>query len=103
MAAATKPSDRIEVLSVNSPGYRSTVDRAKYEAMQRALFKVLPRKGPGLTQAEMFAAVKPHLPPKLFPGGAKAPWWVKCVQLDQEARGGIVRDVSKRPLRWRRG
>jgi hypothetical protein len=28
-----------------------------------------------------------HLPQNLFPGGAKAGWWAKTVQLDLEARG----------------
>jgi hypothetical protein len=35
------------------------------------------------------------------PGGAKAGWWVKTVQLDLEAKGIVVRDGG-RPLRWSR-
>jgi len=34
----------------------------------------------------------------LFPGGAKAGWWLKAVQLDLEARGLIQRGPVK-PLR----
>jgi hypothetical protein len=49
----------------------------------------------------MIGAVVLHLPRDLFPGGAKAGWWAKTVQLDQEAKGTIVRDTGK-PLRWRR-
>jgi hypothetical protein len=30
----------------------------------------------------MFEAVKEHLPEDVFPGGAKANWWAKTVQLD---------------------
>lgn len=96
-----KAGGRRVVENVNVPGYTSTVDAAKYEAMLRALFKVLPSKPPGLTQAEMFRAVLPHLPQDQFPGGAKAAWWVKAVQLDQEAKGALVREPSK-PLRWHR-
>jgi hypothetical protein len=51
----------------------------------------------------MIAATKRHLPEDLFPGGAKAGWWVKCVQLDLEAKGLVVRDRAAKPLRWRRG
>ena len=92
---------RVTVQNVNVPGYTTTVDAAMYRAMHRALVKVLPARPPGLTQAEMIGAVVPHLPRDLFPGGAKAGWWAKTVQLDQEAKGTIVRDTGK-PLRWRR-
>lgn len=93
------PAGRITVQNVNVPGYTSTVDAGMYEAMRKALLKVLPKKAPGLTQAEMMAAVVPHLPQDLFPGGAKAGWWVKCVQLDLEAKGAMLRE-SVKPLRW---
>ena len=53
--------------------------------------------------AEKIDATKRHLPEDLFPGGAKAGWWVKCVQLDLEAKGLVVRDRGAKPLRWRRG
>ncbi len=96
----TANGNRITVRNVNVPGYTTQVDATMYQAMHRALFKVLPKRAPGLTQAEMFQAVLPHLPPELFPGGAKAGWWAKTVQLDQEAQGKIVRDATK-PLRWR--
>jgi len=90
---------RLTVENVNVPGYTTTVDAAKYQAMHRALVKVLPVRPPGLTQAEMIDAVVPHLPRALFPGGVKAGWWAKTVQLDQEAKGTIVREAT-RPIRW---
>jgi hypothetical protein len=64
---------------------------------------LLGRRRPGLTQAEMIDATKRHLPEDLFPGGAKAGWWVECVQLDLEAEGLVERDRTAKPLRWRRG
>jgi hypothetical protein len=92
---------RLVVENVNVPGYTTTVDASKYRATHQALRRVLPARAPGMTQAEMFRAVVPHLPADLFPGGAKAAWWVKTVQLDQEAKGTIVRESGK-PLRWYR-
>ena len=53
---------------------------------------------PGETDIEREAE---RLPDDLFPGGEKAGWWTKCVQLDLEAKGLVVRDAGK-PLRWRR-
>ncbi len=93
-------SGRVTVHNVNVPGYSSTVDAAKYNDMKTALLRVVPKAEPGLTQAEMMHAVKPHLSQDLFPGGAKSGWWVKCVHLDLEAKRVMVRDGGK-PLRWR--
>jgi hypothetical protein len=92
----------VTVLNINVPGYSHRVDAVRYDAMKTALLKVLPRKQPGMTQAEMFRAVLPHLPEDEFPGGAKAAWWAKTVQLDLEAKGIISRDREAKPLRWYR-
>ncbi|QYZ68743.1 DUF6958 family protein [Neotabrizicola shimadae] len=93
--------DRIEVLNVNAPHHVTRVDRAKYEAMRHALLAVLPDAPPGMTPAEAQAALLPHLDATLFPGGEKAGWWMKCVQLDLEARGVLAR-APKAPVRLHR-
>lgn len=92
---------RVAIENANHPGRTSTVDAGMYGAMRDALLRVLPVAPPGLTQGEMRDAVVPHLPDDLFPGGAKAGWWAKAVQLDLEAKGVISRETS-RPLRWHR-
>ena len=51
--------------------------------------------------AEIHERVIAHLPEELFPGGAKAGWWTKAVQLDLEAKGLVAREKA-RPLRWRK-
>ena len=101
MKKSSKPkrSDRITVENINVPGYTTTLDATMYMVMYDALLKALPATAPGLTQAEMISAVVPYLPEALFPGGAKAGWWVKSVQLDREVKGDIIREDSK-PLRW---
>lgn len=91
---------RIVVQNVLSPGRTHTVDAAKYGAMKTALLKVLPSKAPGLTQAEIKSALLPLLSEVHFPGGEKAGWWLKCVQLDLEAKGNMLRQNSAKPLRW---
>lgn len=92
-------TEQIVVKNVNVPGQTSRVNAPKYDAMRRALLSVLPGKAPGLTQAEMFRAVRPHLPDDLFPGGATSGWWAKTVQLDLEAKPLVTRENTK-PLRW---
>lgn len=93
--------EKITVENVNVPGYATRADAGMYGAMRRAILKVLPAKPPGLTQTEIRSAVVPHLPEDLFPGGAKAGWWAKVVQLDLEAKKLLAREPSK-PLRWHR-
>lgn len=90
----------VSVENVNVPGYTHRVDATRYAAMKAALLKVVPRKLPGMTQAEMREAVLPHLPEEVFPGGAKANWWQKTVQLDLEAKGVLRREATAKPVRW---
>lgn len=100
-ADSDQTTGRVTIENVNHPGSTSKVDAGMYHAMRDAMLKVLPAAAPGLTQAQMRDAVMPHLPDDLFPGGAKAGWWSKSVQLDLEAKGVIARERSK-PLRWHR-
>ncbi|MGA3030225.1 MAG: hypothetical protein ABSE58_05725 [Candidatus Limnocylindrales bacterium] len=94
-------SGRVPIQNVNHPRSTTTVDGAMYYAMRDTMLKVLPFAAPGLTEAEMREAILPLLPEALFPGGAKAGWWSKTVQLDLEAKGIISRERS-RPLRFHR-
>ncbi|MCU1317769.1 MAG: hypothetical protein JWN63_3091 [Candidatus Acidoferrum typicum] len=94
-------SEKIELENVNHPGQVKGVDGNMYEAMKRAFLKILPKTSPGLTVAEIQERVTAHLPEELFPGGAKAGWWTKAVQLDLEAKGIVAREKT-RPLRLRK-
>lgn len=93
---------RVTVQNIMSPSSTMTLDAGKYEAMKQAVLKVLPDKAPGMTVAEMQSGVLAHLPQDLFPGGVRAGWWGKAVQLDLEAKGVIARGKTK-PLRLHRG
>ncbi|WP_448952450.1 DUF6958 family protein [Labrys neptuniae] len=95
------PVERIAIENVVSPGHIVRVDRTKYEAMKVALLAVLPESAPGLTVAQAKMQLLPLLPQDLFPGGAKAGWWLKAVQLDLEAKGVLAREATK-PLRLHR-
>jgi hypothetical protein len=93
--------EKIDLENVNHPGQVKRVDADMYGAMKRALLKILPKSTPGLTVAEIQERVIAHLPGDLFPGGAKAGWWTKAVQLDLEAKGTISREKTT-PLRLHR-
>ncbi|WP_299701583.1 hypothetical protein [uncultured Tateyamaria sp.] len=90
--------DKIEIESITSPGRTERVNRAKYTAMREALLPVLPTDAPGITVADAKTALLKHLSQELFPGGEKAGWWLKAVQLDLEAKGIIARGTTK-PVR----
>jgi hypothetical protein len=96
---ASKPAGAktVDVLNVNAPGKTYKRDTGKYAAARKAYLAFMPVKAPGLTQTEMFEAMR-----KALPGfGSTSGWWMKTVQLDAEARGEVVRDGGK-PLRWRK-
>ena len=92
-------SEKIAVENINTPGRTTNVDKAKYVAMKQAMLATLQKSAPGRTAKEAQEAAKAHLPDSLFPGGATSGWWQKCVQLDLEAKGVVVREDSK-PLRF---
>ena len=93
--------EKIAVQSPLHPGTSKNVDKAKYEAMRTAMLATLPATLPGLTYAQMREQMAPRLSQGIFPDGEKAGWWAKCVQLDLEAKGLVVRDGAS-PLRLRR-
>ncbi|WP_332817180.1 DUF6958 family protein [Sphingopyxis sp.] len=97
----SKDIERVEMHNIMSPGHVMRVDKAKYDAMKDAMLAAVPKTVPGQTVAEIKARVLPLLPEDLFPGGAKAGWWLKGVQLDLEAKGVIARENSK-PMRLHR-
>ncbi|MCO5059122.1 MAG: hypothetical protein M9905_14860 [Rhizobiaceae bacterium] len=74
------------------------LDRAKFEAMRDALLSVLPESDPGITVAEAKKRLLKRLPQDQFPNGEKAGWWLKAVQLDQEARG-VIKRATGSPVR----
>jgi hypothetical protein len=97
----TAAPEKIAIENVLRPGKTYRVDAAMYDAMKRAFLKVLPKSAPGLTVAEIQSRVTAHLPQKLYPGGAKAGWWMKAVQLDLEAKGVVKREKTS-PIRLRK-
>ena len=95
---ASKSDDKISIGNVIRPGKTYRVDATMYNAMRTAVLKVMPSSAPGATVADLQAKVRTKLPESLFPGGAKAGWWFKAVQLDLEAKGHVLRSNTK-PLR----
>lgn len=92
---------RVAVQNVNHPGKTREVDAEHYHAVRTTLLTILPEEPPGMTLDEIRAELPDRLPEELFPGGRKAGWWLKTVQLDLEAKGLLVRSRTS-PLRLSR-
>ena len=90
---------RVPMENVLSPGRAKKVDADKYGDMRQAVLASLPVGPPGITSAELKRLILPLLSEELFPGGAKAGWWLKGVQLDLEAKKIVGRN-STSPLRF---
>lgn len=91
-------AQKIEIENVVQPGKIYRVDAAKFDDVRRAVISSLPDRPPGITVADLKAAILPKLSADLFPGGEKAGWWLKAVQLDQEAKKTIARSKGS-PVR----
>lgn len=91
-------AEKIEIENVGQPGKTYRVDADKFGAMKTAVLETLPAEAPGMSVSDLIANVKTRLPQDLFPGGEKAGWWVKAVQLDLEAKKIIAR-ADKPPVR----
>lgn len=89
---------KLQIENVLQPGKTYSVDADKYDAMRTAYLLHVPQSGPGATPAAIQNALIPSLPQDLFPGGDKAGWWAKAVQLDLEAKG-VIRRGPTAPVR----
>ena len=94
-------SAKIKIENVLQPGKTYNIDAAMFKAMKAAVLKVMPSGPPGMTPSEIRKAALAFLQEDLFPGGEKAGWWVKAVQLDQEAKKVIMRSQEPPVRLWK--
>ena len=94
-------TSKVAVLNFTSPDSKPVnVDAAKFHAAKAALVASAPSSPPGFKIADLQLNAKALLPQDLFPGGATAGWWFKCVQLDMEARGEMKRSATSPLHLW---
>ena len=75
------------------------IERWKYEALKRAILKVVPRKEPGLPFARLAPAVTRHLSRAERAKLGSVAWYSISVKLDLEARGVLRRVPGVAPQR----
>ena len=88
---------KIAVENINAPDHKVSLNAAKYGAMYDAIMSVMSAEP--MTYAAIKEGVLPILSQAHFPEGKTSGWWIKSVQLDQEAKGTIIRHKTK-PLTW---
>lgn len=95
-------AEMIDTLNVNPGVGGARVNRARYEAMKRALLRAIPRTTEGIEFRDLPRAVEKHLDEGELPGGGSIMWHVTTVKLDLEARGQLERIPGSKPQRIRR-
>jgi hypothetical protein len=101
-AASSDEAETVLVANPNIPGRIVRVDARNYRSMRETLLAVLPAEGPGLTQPEMISRCTREADRHVFADPGKVGWWVKCVQLDLEAKALVANDHAVPYPRWRR-
>lgn len=90
------------VLTLHPKGKNGVrIRRPKYEAMRRALLRVVPKSERGVLFQELAARVEPHLGQAFEPGDSVT-WYVVAVKQDLEARGELELVPGASPQRLRR-
>ena len=78
------------------------VERDKYDAMRKALLKVIPRGKDGVAFQQLAKLVKPLLDKNVFGPRVSIPWYVVTIKQDLEARGLIEQLPGKGTQHLRR-
>ena len=78
------------------------MEKAKYDAMRRALLKAIPRTKSGVRFGDLGDLVVDHLDEGAFPKGKSVLWYVTTVKQDLEARGEIEQVPGQSPQHLRR-
>ncbi len=95
-------NERIQLWNANTGREDVKIDRAKYEAVRRAILKAMPRKGSTISFKELPVAVEMALPDGQIPGGGSVMWYVTTVKLHMEYEGEIERVEGAKPQVIRR-
>jgi len=97
-----RTAETIELLNINTGRANGRIPLKRYNAMKRALLKVIPRRSDGVAYAQLKQLAPRHLPAWWHDEGWSVAWHIAVVKLDLEARGELERVPAKRPMHVRR-
>ena len=93
------PEERVQLRHPEQGKAAPRIERWKYEALKRAIPRVVPRKEPGLPFARLATAVARQLTRAERAKLGSLPWYAISVKLDLEARGFLRRIPGAAPQR----
>jgi hypothetical protein len=96
MAAIAK---RIQLRHPDRTKASPRIEQWKYEAIKRAILRVVPRKAPGVPFADLAAGVSRQLTRTERLKVGSIGWYTTSVKLDLEARGFLRRVRNTTPQR----
>lgn len=86
-----------------TPGKKPTqIAKAKFDLVRKAILRLLPSRGNGLTFAELVDQVEAELTPQEREFLGSISWYAITVKLELEVRGEIERVEGSKPQRLRR-
>ncbi len=94
-----KTTDKVLCQTPTAGKQPTVIDRWKYDAVRKAILKVIPRRGEGLPFRELPEKVKAALPDRQLAQLGSVSWYTTTVKLDLEVRGEIRRIEGARPQR----
>ncbi|WP_018128514.1 DUF6958 family protein [Balneola vulgaris] len=85
-------NDEKIVCETPTPGKNSTrIDKWKYEAVRKAILKVVPTEGPGILFKELPQYLEGVLTDEELENLGSLMWYTTTVKLDMEAKGELIR------------
>lgn len=93
------PETRIQTLHPDPEKSGPRIDKAKYDAVRKAILRAVPRRGDGLAFKELSARVRELLPGRALEDLGSVSWYTTTIKLDLEARGELQRVPGARPQR----
>lgn len=93
------PEEKV-ICETPTPGKKPTcILKWKYEAVRRAILKVVPKKGEGLLFKELSNRVEDALSRNEKDRLGSIGWYTTCVKLDMEVKGELTRVAGAKPQR----
>ena len=95
----SKNEGQVQTLHPDPTKSMPAIEAWKYEAVRKAILKVVPKKGEGLLFKELPGRVRGLLSADELSRLGSVSWYTTTVKLDLEARGELERVPGSRPQR----
>lgn len=95
----SQTNEKIECRTPTSGKKSTRIDAWKFDAVRKAILKVVPKRGDGVAFSDLPDLVKKQLPAQQSKDLGSLMWYVTTVKLELEVRGEIARVARAAPQR----